>query len=150
MESFDLTFFDNLHIVKDHFDRISKKLYYSTTPTLTDLNLIQKIYDDMPKFLGIKPSKVESIALNKKFVFFVLQVFAPKVFIGPKLPRGLRNALAKTMNVKSPSIISWYVKCAINLFVLYPDFKADVEKVLNELQFRTYIVPHLKSKILLN
>ena len=40
MESFDLTFFDNLHIVKDHFDRISKKLDYSTTPTLTDLNLI--------------------------------------------------------------------------------------------------------------
>lgn len=150
MESFDLTFFDNLHIVKDHFDRISKKLDYSTTPTLTDLNLIQKIYDDMPKFLGIKHSKVESIELNKKFVFVVLQLFAPKVFIGHNLPRGLRNALAKTMKVKSPSIISWYVKCAINLFVLYPVFKADVEKVLNELQFRTYIVPHIKSKILLN
>ncbi|EFA42911.1 hypothetical protein HMPREF0645_2661 [Hallella bergensis DSM 17361] len=104
----------------------------ATSPRLKDLALIPKIYEI---FKGIKGDDI-TVNDRKEFIFVAIYLYSPNKFFGGKMPKGLRNAIAKTTGVYSVTSISNNCTELLILYTTYDDFRHNVDTLLNEVMER--------------
>ena len=98
----------------------------ATSPRLSDLSLIPKIYE---VFEEIKGSHI-TVNDRKEFIFVVVYLYAPCKFFGGKMPHGMRKAISRTMKIDSTCISRTCTELMV-LYTTYTDFRMNVDNLLN-------------------
>lgn len=105
-------------------------------PVLTNLDMIPKLYIWFSEIISNRdcPGRVESVTQRKKFLFIVLFLYSPVTLAEGKMLSGLREELAKLLNV-SPSVISNNCRDIVFLYNWDPDWRM-LDGVFNEMMKR--------------
>ena len=98
----------------------------SLTPSLSDMGLIQEMYDHFKSFL-IQQGMPLNANNRKKFLFVAVYLFCPSVLIGNTMPRGFRDKIRELINAKSATVVSNDVANLLFYYNCYKDFREDVE-----------------------
>lgn len=120
-----------LKVIREQKSRLSERENELSTPALTDLSLIPKIYEWFCEIVAERdcPPNPRSVTQRKKFLFIILFLFAPSVLAGGRLPNGIRTELAKVFPHLSPSSISHNIEGVVFLYQNYKDFRHDIDRV---------------------
>ena len=120
-----------LKVIREQKSRLSERENELSTPALTDLSLIPKIYEWFCEIVAERdcPPNPRSVTQRKKFLFIILFLFAPSVLAGGRLPNGIRTELAKVFPHVSPSSISHNIDNVLFLYQNYKDFRHDIDRV---------------------
>lgn len=114
-----------------------------STPVLTDLDQIKRIYDIfnyVESYCNTSAIK-GSVFQKKRFCFIILKLYSPgTILFGDRLIRGLRENIALAIGVKHLSAISDYCDNVISFYKIYRDFRDDIEYLYDK------IVPYLKAE----
>ena len=104
----------------------------ATSPQLTDLSFIEKIYN------AFLEDKGEYITVNdrKVFIFVVIYLYAPQKLFGGKMPHGMRRAIANITGITCASVISATCTELMVLYTTYSDFRRGVDELLNRVMER--------------
>jgi hypothetical protein len=104
-------------------------------PVLTDRGFIPVIYDRFKDILSERncPPYPESPYQRKKILFIIIKLYCPGLFVGMKMANGLRSDIAKTLNIKSESVISADCTNLIFLYEHYSDFRDDVDELYKKI-----------------
>ena len=107
-----------------------------TEPILTDLDMIETLYTWFSEIISDRdcPGRVESVTQRKKFLFIVLFLYSPATLAEGKMLSGLREELARLLNV-SPSVISNNCRDIVFLYNWDPDWRM-LDGVFNEMMKR--------------
>lgn len=97
----------------------------ATSPRLSDLSLIPKIYEVFEKKKG------SSITVNdrKEFIFVVVYLYSPNKFFGGKMPQGMRKTISNTLRIDSTCISRTCTELMV-LYTTYSDFRQGVDELL--------------------
>lgn len=104
----------------------------ATSPRLKDLSLIPKIYEIFEQMKG-KEIKVND---RKEFIFVVIYLYSPNKFFGGKMPRGLRLAITRAINVSCANVVSNTCTELMVLYTAYSDFRQGVDELLKAVMER--------------
>ena len=120
-----------LKVIREQKSRLSERENELSTPALTDLSLIPKIYEWFCEIVAERdcPPNPRSVTQRKTFLFIILFLFAPSVLAGGRLPNGIRTELAKVFPHVSPSSISHNIDNVLFLYQNYKDFRHDIDRV---------------------
>lgn len=127
-----------LKVIREQKSRLSERENELSTPTLTDLSLIPKIYEWFCDIVAERdcPPNPGSVTQRKKFLFIILFLFAPSVLAGGRLPNGIRTELAKVFPHVSPSSISHNIDNVLFLYQNYKDFRQNIDYIYNNIMAR--------------
>lgn len=98
-------------------------------PHLTDLSLINTLYEKFAKLAG----NVQSSEARKEFIFVVIYLYCPNKFFGGKMPQGLRRAISVAMGVDSSSVSRTCTELMV-LYSTYDDFRRGVDRLMQEIE----------------
>lgn len=120
---------------KEEFEKLEKE---ALKPVLTDFDNISLIYE----WFKDLTSRVENFATNTStqnrqyFVFIILLLYAPGSVLGDKMPNGLRNILAKVLELNSEEQISHNSKNVMFMYNTYREFRSCADYLYSEILFR--------------
>lgn len=131
-----------LKAIREQKSRLSEREQELSLPILTDLSLIQELYQWFKEILsGMDcPSSPYSVTQRKKFLFIILFLFAPSVLAGGRLPNGIRAEISRVFPDVSPCVISNNIADVSFIYQQYKDFRQDIE------HFYSLILEKLISK----
>lgn len=114
---------------KEQFSEREKQI---TAPTVTDISLVNKIYDIFWEILEERncPPRRGSIMQRKKFFFVIISLYCPSYFIGSKMPKGLRRELSTLFKYNGPSTVSDLCHSIVDQYVIYKDLRQDVNALI--------------------
>lgn len=121
-------------------NRLMERENKLSSPTLDNLDLIPEIYGWFNELHGGK----NTVYCRKQFIFIILLLYAPIVLVGGRMPKGLRNSIAKAAGFKDITFISHNVNTVFFYYRYYRGFRKDIDRVYNEITNR------LKLKGLIN
>lgn len=120
-----------LKSIREQKSRLSEREKELEEPILTDLSLLDKLYEWFKEISYNKEQKRdERILQRKKFIFIVLFLYSPSTLAGGKMKIGLRDKLCEVMNINERSTLS---KSLNNLFFhyqIYKYFRHDINSIL--------------------
>lgn len=120
-----MTIIDKIQNVKKKREELVSLEQDLLKSRLTDYNLIADIHSMM-----IEECKgTDSVKWRKMFIFIVVLFFCPNVFVGQKLPKGMRIELKKYIKGISSCTISYYVNGLFLNYRLYKDFRIEAERL---------------------
>ena len=116
-----------------------------SAPILRDMSLISEIYALFADILSERPCPpdIRSVTQRKKFIFIILYLYSPGTLAGGKMKSGLREEMARTLGVKSVTIVSNNLEDVVFFYRNYKTFSADIGHIYTE------ILRRLKEKGLL-
>ncbi len=134
----NFSFISELQTIRKQKSNLSERERELTTPILTDFSLIPEIYSQFKAILGnMEPEPfAESPTQRKKFIFIILCLYAPSALAGGKMPSGLREGLAKTLNINSRTVISDNCSDVVFWYNNYESFKNDVDYLYNKISLK--------------
>ena len=91
---------------------------------LTDYALLDDIYC----LTNEHCAENDALTRKKIFLFIVILFFAPHTFSGARLPYGMRVVLGRFFDCNK-SAISQYIGTLRILYLCYPDFRNEVERI---------------------
>lgn len=96
-----------------------------SSPLVGDCSYVKRAYSH---FLEVTAGRKDSgsVLLRKKFLFIALYLFAPGVFLGDYLPKGLRKTLCEIFGFRSGAAVSNNCSDLLFLYQNYRDFRDDV------------------------
>ena len=116
-----------LRRIKEEKDRLNTEELVLSSPSITDLGKVGDIFELCKE--AVKESDPRSNPLSaanrRKSLFVILYLFSPKTLAGGKMSLGLRNEVARVMNI-SPSNVSHCYKNAWFFYEVYKDFREEV------------------------
>ncbi|MCM0314272.1 hypothetical protein [Bacteroides fragilis] len=118
-----------------------------STPILSDLRLIETIYDIFNAIESTKsiPPRKGSVNQRKKFCFIALRLYSPAtILFGDQMIKGLRKKIAEILGVRAFSSISDYCEDVIFLYKTYKSFRPNMDYLYKEM------LSQLISKKILN
>jgi len=96
-----------LKMIRVDKERLAESEAELIKPALTDLSLIPMLYNWFVEISGKTETMThEKVLQRKKFLFILLCLYSPRYFAGYRMCDGLRDAMFKVMDYKSPSCIS--------------------------------------------
>lgn len=106
-----------------------------SVPSLTDLNLIDTLYGWFREWVAERncAARSEGVVQRKKFILVILLLYSPATLAGGKMAVGLRDKLAKVLDVRSRSTISDNCSDVVFFFNRYKSFRTEVEEVYGKL-----------------
>lgn len=130
-----------LKAIREQKSRLSERENELSAPVLSDLELIPVIYEWFKDVLSEMafPPQAECITQRKKFIFIILFLYAPSVLAGGRMPKGLRDKIAESVNISDKTFISHNIETVVVLYNNYKDFRKDIEYIY------TGIVSRLKD-----
>ncbi len=104
-------------------------------PILSDIDTIPEVYRWFLELIEISncPSRPESSALRKKFIFIVLLIYAPAVLAGGRMPLGLREKIGSVFNLKDHTFISHNIENVVFLYQNYKSFRREIDYLYTEI-----------------
>ena len=87
-----------------------------------------------------KRAEIKIVGKRKKFIFIILFLYAPSVLAGGRMPRGLRDKIAESVNISDKTFISHNIETVVVLYNNYKGFRKDIEYIYSE------IVSHLRDE----
>ena len=131
-----------LKTIREKKSRLSEREYELSTPIMSDLNYIPSIYQCFCDILDSRdcPGYKDSVHNRKKFIFIILFLYAPSVLAGGRMPRGLRDKIAESVNISDKTFISPHIETVVVLYNNYKGFRKDIEYIYSE------IVSHLRDE----
>lgn len=123
-----------LKAIREQKSRLSEREQELSLPILTDLSLIQELYQWFREILSEIdcPPNPYSVTQRKKFLFIVLFLFAPSVLAGGRLPNGIRAEISGVFPDVSPCVISNNIADVSFIYQQYKDFRQDIEFIYNQ------------------
>lgn len=130
-----------LKAIREQKSRLSEREQELSLPILTDLSLIQELYQWFKEILSRMdcPPNPDSVTQRKKFLFIILFLFAPSVLAGGRLPNGIRAEIAHVFPDVSPCVISNNIADVSFIYQQYKDFRQDIEFIYNQVLERLKI-----------
>lgn len=123
-----------LKAIREQKSRLSEREQELSLPILTDLSLIQELYQWFKEILSrmdCTPNP-DSVTQRKKFLFIILFLFAPSVLAGGRLPNGIRAEISGVFPDVSPCVISNNIADVSFIYQQYKDFRQDIEFIYNQ------------------
>lgn len=135
-----------LKAIREQKSRLSEREQELSLPILTDLSLIQELYQWFKEILSRMdcPPNPDSVTQRKKFLFIILFLFAPSVLAGGRLPNGIRAEIAHVFPDVSPCVISNNIADVSFIYQQYKDFRQDIEFIYNQVLERLKIIGVIK------
>ena len=134
----DLEKIRELRELKKKKEQIDEQEKQITTPVVTDISLVKKIYDIFWEILEERdfPPRRGSIMQRKKFFFVIISLYCPSYFIGSKMSKGLRNELSTLFKYNGPSTVSDLCHSIVDQYVIYKDLRQDINSIIEEITSR--------------
>lgn len=111
--------------------RILKREKELTRPILLDYNLIPEIYTWFKEcVVSNNISEKNTITQRKKFLLVILWLYSPGSLAGDKMKPGLRDVVAKTLDIKQESVISRNCNSLVFTYRTYKYFRRDVDVII--------------------
>ena len=112
-----------------------------SAPIMSDLDYIPTIYKWFCEIQDFRdcPGNKDSVHIRKKFIFIILFLYAPSVLAGGRMPKGLRDKIAESVNISDKTFISHNIETVVVHYNNYKDFRKDIEYIY------TGIVSRLKD-----
>lgn len=107
-----------------------------STPLLDDVSLIPEMYKAYVKVMGRYPGiDIHSAWNRKKFLMVVAYCYTPVTLVGVRVKKsGLRPAMLKLFGLNSPSALAGDCANLLTLYVVYADFRRDVDLIFDEVR----------------
>lgn len=121
----DLRKIQSLKSARESINEAFKKATEAAKPIISDKRQLVDVYRN---FLAFIQQGEFTTARRKQFLFIVVYLFCPAVFIGDKMPKGFREALRDLLCLNSLSIISNDTRDLMFLYTHYSDFREEVER----------------------
>lgn len=126
-----------LKSIREQKSRLSEREKELGEPILTDLSLLNKLYEWFKEISSNKTKKRnERILQRKKFIFVVLFLYSPSTLAGGKMKKGLREKLGETLGIHGKSSISDNLNNLVFSYQLYKYFRQDIDRILSEIIYR--------------
>lgn len=127
--------------IREQKSRLSEREKELTKPVLTDLSMIPTLYKWFAEIISNRncSGRREGVTQRKKFIFIVLALYSPSALAGGKMAFGLRECLARVLEVKAVSAISDNVANVEFIYQHYKDFRKDVDWIYTEMVERLNI-----------
>lgn len=109
-----------------------------TEPIMNDINnigIVYSVFKNQIKKISNSP-KEKSVAYRQMFIYVVLMIYAPGVFIGDKMPKGVRSSIASALELNDNTIISHNTVNVIFMYNHYKWFRDSVNYLYAEILFR--------------
>lgn len=141
----DFSIIEQIKLVKEKKEKLSRIEQNLSSPILTDKSLIPEVYELFKRVLSEQDFSPmpESPHQRKKFVFVILFLYSPKTLAGYHSPRGLRDAIAKAIGLRDVTFISNNIETVAFLSQNDKYFKEDIEylytEIINRLKFKGLI-----------
>lgn len=108
-------------------EKLSDKYSKFEQPTLTDLTLLQKIKEI------IQTNELATDArLCSYFVPVVVILYSPRCFFGQSMRRGLRKAIAQTLNINTESSVSHTLMTVSGWLTYNKEFKQTIDALTQQ------------------
>lgn len=135
-----------LKAIREQKSRLSEREHELSSPILTDLSLIPKLYTWFKEILSEStcPPNIESVTQRKKFLFIILFLFAPSVLAGGRLPNGIRAEISGVFPDVSPCVISNNIADVSFIYQRYKDFRQEIEYLYNQILERLKVKELIK------
>lgn len=119
---------EEIQAVRIQKNELEKKETALSTPLLTDFALIDSLYHWFKEGLTERncPSRSDCVTQRKKFLFIILYLYSPATLAGGKMRKGLRDKLARTLEIHSRTTISDNCSDVVFLYNRYKYFKNGV------------------------
>lgn len=142
----DFSIIQQIKSIKERKDELTRVEADISTPTFGDKSLIPIIYQVFKEVLSEQDFQPmpDSPHQRKKFVFVILFLYSPKTLAGYPVPHGLRDSIAKAIELKDVTFISNNIETIVFLYHNDKYFKSDIEYLY------TGIINRLKIKGLIN
>ena len=129
-----------LKSIREQKSRLSERESELSAPIMSDLDYIPSIYKWFCEIQDFRdcPGNKDSVHIRKKFIFIILFLYAPSVLAGGRMPKGLRDKIAESVNISDKTFISHNIETVV-LYNNYKDFRKDIEYIY------TGIVSRLKD-----
>lgn len=99
-----------------------------TTPKLTDLSLLERIYGWFNESYGKDlSSNGECLLRRKKFLFIALLLYSPGTLAGDRMRIGLRDRLCEVMGIGKGSTLSKSLGNIALYYRIYKYFREDID-----------------------
>lgn len=128
----DFAVISEIKSIREDISRLSALESELSKPMLTDVSLIETIYDWFNEISSIGPKRDRS-TLNKEFIFIILFLYSPGSLAGGKMRSGIREALGKVVGVKAASSISNKITETVFMYKLYKYFRQDLNRIYSEI-----------------
>ena len=123
-----------LKSIREQKSRLSEREKELGNPILTDLSLLNQLYEWFKEITSNKDQKRnERILQRKKFIFVVLFLYSPSTLAGGKMKKGLREKLGETLGIHGKSSISDNINNLVFSYQLYKYFRQDIDRILSEI-----------------
>ena len=116
--------------LKDEINEIRSTMEELAEPILTDWDLLPKLYQVFQELFSQRQI-TQPIYHRQKFLFVILFLFCPSVFIGERMPMGFRKILATLLGLNAPTTISDNCAGLMVLYNGYIDFRKDTNLFYN-------------------
>lgn len=119
-----------IRTLRDSFMQLSSEIEQASKPILGNIGDMEMVFRKYLETCGIPETSVLDSYQRKKFLMVALYLYSPRTLAGGKMKSGLRNALARTLNVKTQTSISENSANLMGLYRGYRDFRRDVNLTL--------------------
>lgn len=121
----DLRKIQSLKSARERINEALERASEAARPIIGDKRQVVDVYRNFLSFIEQGEFTTER---RKQFLFIVIYLFCPAVFIGDKMPKGFREELRDLLRLNSVSIISNDARDLMFLYTHYADFRAEVER----------------------
>lgn len=129
-----------LKSIREQKSRLSEREKELEEPILTDLSLLDKLYEWFKEISYNKEQKRdERILQRKKFIFITLCLYSPSTLAGGKMKIGLRNRLCEVLNLNEKSTLSKNLNNLSFHYQMYKYFRQDIDEIYAEIVKRLRI-----------
>lgn len=113
---------------------LSKREAELIQPTLTDINLVGKLYEWYKEILTTQGSEwKDNILRRKKFIFIVLYLYCPEALAGGRMKYRLREKIAEALSINRNNSISNDLNNIVFSYQVYKDYRQDVDNIYGEI-----------------
>lgn len=127
-----------LETIREHKSQLQERESQLTKPLLTNWALMPEIYAWFKDILGRKEPEpfVDSPTQRRKIIFIYLYLYAPAVLVGEKIPSGLRETMARAIQLKDVTFISHNINHVVFHYQNYKDFRSEMNDIYQEITQR--------------
>lgn len=115
---------------------LSKREAELIHPTLTDINLVGKLYEWYQEILTTGSEWRDNSLRRKKFIFIVLYLYCPEALAGGRMKYGLREKIAEVLSISRSNSISNDINNIVFSYQVYKDYRQDVDNIYGEIMGR--------------
>jgi len=119
---------EEIQAIRIQKSELEKKETILSVPLLSDFTLIDSLYDWFKEGLAERncPPRSDCVTQRKKFLFIILYLYSPATLAGGKMLKGLRDKLARVLDIHSRTTISDNCADVVFLYNRYRYFKNEV------------------------